>query len=124
MVAHPSKMIDVEMISLLDDKELSAVTFVRDYVQLGFDGPVVTAITLPRVDVHGIATGPSESGYRDQLCGQISKRVRRAWARSSDRLAIEFVDGSILYVPLEDEYYEGPEAVVLRDDKNTVVGVW
>jgi hypothetical protein len=57
-------------------EDLSAVTFVRDYLQLNFDGPVLTVL-CPLV-VHwpeGIASS-EQPGFRDALCGVIGETVR------------------------------------------------
>jgi hypothetical protein len=62
---------------------LSAVTFVRDYVQLHFDGPTISAFTLPTVTVRGKTIAFADPGYRDALCARIGlgghpKRIRSA----------------------------------------------
>lgn len=62
-------------LSILVGSELSSVEFVRDYVQLRFDGPTLTAVT------HGVVTlpdgqyGAATPGYRDALCSRIGRTV-------------------------------------------------
>lgn len=55
-----------QLVRLLD-AELNAVTFVRDYMQLHFDGPTLDAFTMPTVivDDRGRAIRPSH-GVRRQ----------------------------------------------------------
>ena len=46
-------------------KQLSSVEFVQDYAQLRFDGPTLTAVTQPIVEVGSEAFRWSEPGFRD-----------------------------------------------------------
>jgi len=105
-------------------EQLSAVTFVQDYVQLHFDGPTITAITRPSV-----SEGPSTSefgsqGYRDRLCGLIGKRVTRAYVRLGDRLQVDFGEQVSLVVSLRPDAYRAAEAAVFSDGKTEQWASW
>jgi len=50
----------------LAGEELSAVSFVRDYVEFHFDGPVLRALTNPRVEIDGETISFPEPGSRDE----------------------------------------------------------
>jgi hypothetical protein len=39
-----------ESLAHLENRDLSAVTFVRDYIQLHFDGPVLNAYVWPKIN--------------------------------------------------------------------------
>ena len=101
---------------------LSSVTFVQDYIQFCFDGPCLTAITLP---VLRKATGvimPQDQGWRDGLCSEIGVQVAAVRA-TEDELNIEFVSSSAIAVSLRDKDYVGPEAInYFANDGTIVVG--
>jgi hypothetical protein len=56
-------------------QQLSAIVFIMDYLQFQFGGlrPMLTAITLPTVELDAEVFGPHSSGYRDRLCERITK---------------------------------------------------
>jgi hypothetical protein len=108
----------------IEGEQLSAVTFVQDYIQLHFDGPVVTAITLPIVIIDDTSFGVGAPGYRDRLCGQIAKKVVRAYVRPADRLQIEFLDGSTLVISLRPKDYRAAEAVIFSDGMTKKWASW
>lgn len=62
-------------LAILRAEELSAVCFVRDYVELHFDGPIVRAIALPDVTIGEQRFRPGASGWRDALCALIGRKV-------------------------------------------------
>ena len=100
-----------ESLQSLVGSMLSSVEFVMDYVQIRFSGPTLTAFTLPFL-VHGERTIRwGEPSYRDSLCALIGVEVRKTSVIPKKELAIDFVDGTILKVSLEDKDYCGPEAV-------------
>lgn len=94
-------------------QDLSAVTFVRDYVQLQFDGPMMNVLTPIVVRAGTLVSRQGGDGFRDALCGQISKTVVGARADEDDALTISFSDGSAVSISLKQEDYVGPEAVVI-----------
>jgi hypothetical protein len=96
-------------------RELAAVTFVRDYVQLAFDGPSLTAITPPTVRIGHRQLKPGDHGYRDALCDRIGAAVRDVSVSEGDALQIAFSDDSQFRISLRPEDYSGPEAVIVRD---------
>jgi hypothetical protein len=101
---------------------LSSVTFVADYVQFDFNGPGLTAYTLPVVTVESGSLAWGESGYRDALCLQIGRHVKRAVA-DKKHVAIFFEGGSAIRISLLDKDYRGPEALLfsLNSDRMWVV---
>jgi len=91
---------------------LTAVVFVEDYMQLQFEAPatVLTAITLPSVTVSGEHWHDGTPGYRDALCGLISKSVRTASVIEGREIRIELENQAILTVSLNPEEARGQEA--------------
>jgi hypothetical protein len=92
-------------------EQLSAITFVQDYVQLHFDGPCLTAFSRPVVMLDSKTFRWGEPCFCDALCGRIAKKVLEAHIAYGESLAIKFEDGSIIQVSLQDEDYVGGEAV-------------
>ena len=92
-------------------RQLSSVEFVQDYLQLRFDGPTLTAVTLPTVEVGGREIQWGDPGYRDELCARIARKVVSARIRAADLLRIVFDDGATVKVSLRDEDRRAAEAV-------------
>jgi L-fucose isomerase-like protein len=95
----------------IEGEQLSAVTFVQDYLQLHFDGPRLTLITLPFVMKGETRFDPGSAGYRDALCSFIAQKVLRAYAIPADRLQIEFSDQTSIITSLKPESYRAAHAV-------------
>jgi hypothetical protein len=104
--------------------ELSAVTFVRDYVQLHFDGPTISAYTLPTVTVGDSVFSHISPGYRDALCARIGSTVRAAYADPGQQLRIDFSDGSALSISLRPEDRQVEEAAVYTDAQTKEWASW
>jgi hypothetical protein len=96
---------------------LSSVTFVADYVQFDFNGPSLTAHTLPVVSLGSESLKWSESGYRDALCLQIGRHIERVEV-DEQHVAIAFEGGSAISISLLDKDYVGPEALQFLLNQN------
>jgi hypothetical protein len=96
---------------------LSSIEFVQDYVQLRFDGPLLTAYTLPTVVWGSGRIEPGEDGYRDALCWQIGCRVERTEC-DDRRIMIAFESGAEVSVSLLDNDYRGAEALQFSLDES------
>lgn len=103
-------------------RQLGAVTFVQDYVQLAFDGPGLTAYNCPSVWINGQVWEPMTHSYRDRLCEQITKIVSEV-ELTADKIAIVFEDGSRIEVPLRVEA-GCAEAAMFTDPATGYMGVW
>ncbi len=100
--------------------ELSAVVFVSDYIQLQFDGPVLTAFTLPTVVCRSVVRRCDDAGYRDALCTQIGKTVSSAVA-TEEAIDISFADGSLIQISLDRADSRTSESAIFRE---TDGGFW
>jgi hypothetical protein len=78
--------------------ELSAVAFVRDYVEFQFDGPVLRSLAPPVVIVGALRHEFPQAGSRDALCELIGRLVEGA-AELSDRLSVSFAGDVLLEIP-------------------------
>jgi len=101
-------------------RQLSSVEFVRDYVQLRFDGPCLTALNLPSISRDSIVVRSGDSGFRDELCAQIGVEVA-AVAISDEQLALTFNTSVTFSVSLRKEDYTGPEALNYAGTDGTCV---
>jgi hypothetical protein len=87
--------------------ELSGVCFVRDYVELLFDGPIVRCFADPKVVSGEDSVTFPEPRSRDALCELIGATVARAEDRP-DRLRIALGSSTVVEIPKESSD-AGPE---------------
>lgn len=80
-------------IKQLKGRVLSSVEFVHDNLPLRFDGPCLT---------------------------QIGLAVASAWATESE-VAVRFVSGTVISIPMKAENFKGPEAVPFASEDG---GCW
>jgi hypothetical protein len=110
-----------QALSRIVGKQLSAVVFVLDYLQLQFDGPTLTLFTS--VAVHSNDGGVVDDhaiGWRDALCGQITHVVRTVRLGDGE-LVVEFINGSAISASLRPEDYSSAEAVQFTDGKVIII---
>jgi hypothetical protein len=112
-----------EPLSHLVGTPLGAITFVRDYVQLGFDGPVLTAHSHPVVVQDNALFKWDDCGYRDALCRRIGATVISAAVTNDEQIRIEFTDRAVISISVRMGDYTGPEAAVLWAEPHLIV-VW
>jgi hypothetical protein len=96
-------------IESLVGEELSAVSFVRDYVEFHFDGPLIRALNNPIANIGGKAFPFPKAGSRDALCSFVGKAVIRVKFKGHVELSLAFDDGQIT-IPLDNASYRGPES--------------
>lgn len=101
---------DHEQLKELAGLELTSVTFLRDYLQLQFDGPSINVMNTVVAASQGQSAKTGDDQFRNFLCGQIGKQVR-AVDVSAESVSIQFFDDGRIVVLLGDEHYVGPEAI-------------
>lgn len=107
-------MNEIETEALLGElrgAQLSAVTFVQDYLQLWFDGPGINITNPLTVQIGQTAVTSWKPGFRDALCTQIAKIVSAAEILDGEAFIIRFKDDSLISVSLRREDYTSPEAI-------------
>jgi hypothetical protein len=97
-------------VSALEGEELTAVEFVLDYVQLRFNGPLLTLYGWPHVLLADFSLGFGEPEYRNGLCAQIGETVAKASLEEDEALTIEFESGTVIALSLREEDMDGAEA--------------
>jgi hypothetical protein len=106
---------DERPLSPIVGSQLSSVEFVQDYVQLRFDGPTLTAFTVPSIITEHGRYEWETPGYRDALCSLIGKLVRSTSVCTDQVIRIEFEDASAVEVSLRPADYRGPEAAMFTN---------
>lgn len=105
----------VSTLEQLKGRNLSAVTFVQDYLQLQFDGPFLNIFAWPRIMAPAVSVSFEMPGYRDGLCAQIGKTVGGVTVETGISFRLFFTDGSIIEVSLSPNVRKGPESIVFQD---------
>jgi hypothetical protein len=108
---------------ILIGEQVSAVSFVQDYVQFHFDGPVLTALSNPILKDETGTIGFPAPGSRDKLCTLIAQLVRSVDLVDGDELRI-VIGSSTLIVPLDLAHARGPESMLFQDTRTAPCQVW
>ena len=74
-------------------EQLSSVVFVQDYLQLHFDGNVLTCYSWPKIQILDVSFDFQDNGYRDALCAFISRIVNRVIFEENKKLELFFETG-------------------------------
>jgi hypothetical protein len=112
---------DHEQLKELAGRQLIAVTFLGDYLQLQFDGPCLNVMNTIAVSSQEKAARTGDDQFRNLLCAHIGEQVR-AIKISIDEVAIEFGDGERIAILLGEEHYSGPEAIYYYGFRNGGAG--
>ena len=105
----------------LIDKKLSAVVFVLDYLQIQFDGFILTFLDYPKVEVDKSIYSFGENGYRNKICEFIGKSVSAVNYVEDEIFSLSFDSGKI-YCSINPESYRSPEMIIFDDGNgNTIV---
>jgi len=91
---------------------LSSVDFVLDYLILGFDGKgALTSMVWPEiVPIAGGVLKFGMPGYRDRLCGLITRVVSEVDFSEDETITISFGDDH-LRIPLQQRHNQGERAI-------------
>jgi hypothetical protein len=101
-------------------RELSSVEFVRGYAQFRFDGPCLSAYTMPTIrTTSGTVLDSSTVGYADALVASIGKIVQAA-EQGDTAIEIRFVNGPTVALSLKRSERRADEAATLTTDGATI----
>ena len=101
-------------------EQLSAVSFVMDYLQLQFDAYFLTVLTSLTVVVDQTSHRPGDLNYRNTLCERITHKVEHV-ALTGEYLRVGFDDNAVFEISLKEEDYVGPEAINFQFPENGVM---
>jgi len=105
-------------------RDVSAVCFVRTYVQLIFEDVTFTCYTCPSVSISEKRFETSSAGYRDALCGLIGQTVQSVLERPRKELTLDFESGDRIEVSLRFEDSSSVEAAMLHATGGEIFDVW
>ncbi|MCC5581381.1 hypothetical protein IMZ11_37840 [Microtetraspora sp. AC03309] len=100
---------DADDPSGLVGEELNTVAFVMDYVEFHFNGPKLTALTDPHVQIGSQTWIFPQAGSRDALCTLIGRTVQAVSIKTNECILLDFGE-AILTIPLDEDNRHGPEA--------------
>jgi hypothetical protein len=115
---------DIRELSDLVGEEISAVCFVRDYVEFHFDGPIVRSLSNPSVLIHGTKYRFPEPGSRDAMCHVIGSAVRTMHVEEHQALKLTTADDCEITIPLDVNNLRGVEAMHFVPRLNGPIQVW
>ncbi|RZU40897.1 hypothetical protein [Edaphobacter modestus] len=91
-------------------EELVAVEFVQDFLQLRFNGPLLTLYAWPHILLSEFSIAYGEPEYRNALCSLIGEKVEEAALEEGDSLTLKFENDTVIALSLREEDLDGPEA--------------
>lgn len=101
---------------MLVDQELAGVTFIRDYVQLLFDGPTLNLYVWPSITTQEGIFEAMCGNYKNVLCNQIGRKVIK-FDYNSTKIDILFDNNVNITVYLSDSNKRCAEFAALWDGK-------
>ena len=88
---------------------LGSVEFVQDYLQLRFDGPLLTLYEWPEVFREEGSYAFGEPEYRNVLCDLIADDVTAASLEEGEAMEVQFSSGASIRSSLRVEDISSPE---------------
>lgn len=113
-----------QVLKKLDGAELAGITFIRNYLQLLFDGTYLNAYVWPVVSIDDVKFHLETPGYRDALCQQINKTVIKTVEVPNKKIALLFSNNCEMEFSLRDEDRSGPEAIMIQADSGNLWDIW
>jgi hypothetical protein len=88
---------------------VSAVSFVHDYVEIHFNGPILRMNVLPRIFWNDKVVEPLAAGWRDLLCEVIGKKIKKIDIDDSRYCCIDFVNSITVHIDFNSSQGESME---------------
>lgn len=110
-------------ISELKGEELSAVSFVMDFVELCFHGPIIRCLDTFLIVNGNEETIYPEKGSRDALCRLIGKKLKNAYVIDDQTCHLVTDDDTRIVIPLE-ETEKMPERMHFVCVEDGTMDVW
>jgi hypothetical protein len=113
------------VLKFIENLELAGITFIRDYIQFLFDGPILNAYTLPEIKIENKIIAFKDFGYCDAVCSLIGKKIISADENEKEqKIMIKFESDAVLIISLKPEDRNCAEAVMLRLETEGKWNVW
>ncbi|WP_133999223.1 hypothetical protein [Dinghuibacter silviterrae] len=101
----------IDHLKIIKGEQLSSVIFMQDYLQLDFDGNLISCYKWPKVTLNRVGHSFGDLEYRNAICDLISLEVIDVISTSVEVL-IEFKRGTISFL------MEGCDEVIYFTDSN------
>ena len=98
-------------IKQLEGQEVACICFVRDYLELRFDGPILRFLEAPTLKTESSEIRFPEPGSRDQLCALIGQKLLRIDLEEGRWFEATFGNSWRLSVSLEKSPASLPEVI-------------
>lgn len=82
----------------IEGDELSAVCFVRDYIELHFDGPILRLLGDVSIRNGEALKARKTEGFKDWLCRNIGRRVALLGPLDGNKIEIKFHGNDLIKV--------------------------
>lgn len=113
------------ILKFIETLELIGITFIRDYIQFLFDGPVLNTYTLPLIKIESKIITSTDFGYCDTLCRLIGKKIISAYEdEKEEKITIKFETDAELFVSLKSEDRNCAEAVMVQLEADGTWNAW
>lgn|SRR5690554_6079715 len=113
------------ILKFLETLELVGITFIRDYIQFLFDGPVLNTYTLPLIKIENKIITSTDFGYYDTLCSLINKKILLANEdEKEEKIIIKFEGDVEFFVSLKSEDRNCVEAAMLQLEADDEWNIW
>lgn len=105
--------------SIIGD-ELSAVCFVRDYIELHFDGPVLRLLGEVTIESGHKSTASTDGQFRNWLCRNIGRRVEGIGSLSGNEIELKFQGNDVVRVTGTKAGFEFAEFISFPDRRTQI----
>lgn len=105
-------------------REVNAVCFVMDYVEIHFNGPLIRCIADPELILEDGSWRFPEKGSREKLCCLIGRRLTGVEEDENVSLALRFSPEGQLKIPLSFADRFGGEALHFVPGPDQPISVW
>jgi hypothetical protein len=106
---------------LASPHDLGFVTFVRDYLQLSFDGPPLNLYVMPWVYRNTDVLVPGDLGYADAIVAQVGHTLAEVDELLDYGLVLDWDNGIRFAVPLDGTGLQGAEAAEFRGEHSGAI---
>jgi hypothetical protein len=101
-------------------KQITAIVFVLDYLQIQFDSAVLTFLEYPKVEINDVVFSFGEVEYRNRLCDLIGVTISDFSYIEDEQFGLLLKDSKI-YCSLNPLEYNAPEKVIFNDGNKNIV---
>lgn len=107
----------------LQDEELSSVSFVMDYVELSFHGPIIRLLGSFKIIDNLVEVTYPQEGSRDKLCELIGESLKSVLFNDEEECRLRIGDKTDILIQLR-ETKDIPEHMHFVQGDNEPMEIW